>query len=358
MNQRDRVLTAIKHDLPDGIPGHLLNIDDVRPYLEFFGFQTRQELLDHFQIGIRRVRPDYKKPVNEPWAKYMLFDDLKPISFFGTSGGSTVYDEVIEHRVFHDAEDVSEIDAYNWPDSTDDWDFDVVPAIIDDYGGRYATMIGAWNPVWCQVYDFFSMEKTLENIHLRPALIEAAIAHIEAFYLQFYNAYFEAAKGKADIFCMGDDFADQRMMMLSPDHWRHFLKPTYKKIFTLAKDYGFYVWFHSCGNISEVLPDLVDIGMDIWETVQCHIPAIEPAKIKKQYGNDITFFGGINTQHILPVCNAAEVRKHVRQRISVLGKGGGYICGPDHHVNPLIPIRNIEAMFDELNHFRGDGYTR
>ena len=167
VNLRKRVLAAINHEIPNAVPGHFLNIDDVRPYFKHYGFKNRQQLLEHFQIGIRRVRPNYRKPVNEPWAEHMLFDDLKPISFFGTSGGTTVYDEVIEHRPFHDVETLDKIEAYPWPQSTEDWNFNVVPEIIDSYQGKYATMIGAWNPVLCQVYDFFSMEKTLINLCLR-----------------------------------------------------------------------------------------------------------------------------------------------------------------------------------------------
>ena len=328
------------------VPGNFLNIDVIQPYLDHFGLEDREQLLQEFNIGFRRVRPNYSKPVDEPWAEGRLFDDLQPLSFFGTSGGVTAYDEVIEHRPFYDAETVDEVEAYPWPTSIEDWDFSVVPGRIDSHEQKFATMIGYWNPVLCQLFDFFGMEKTLINLHTKTSLIEATVAHIEGFYLKFYKAYFEAAEGKADFFAMGDDFADQRSLLMSPEMWRKFLKPTYKKIFALAKDHGFYVWFHACGVITEVIPDLIDIGMDVWETVQAHLPCSEPEKLKSRFGKDITFFGGISTQDVVPFGTPEDVRRLVRERIKVLGKNGGYICGADHHIKSSFPVENVVALFD------------
>ena len=107
------------------------------------------------------------------------------------------------------------------------------------------------------------------------------------------------------------------------------------------------MWFHCYGTFRPVLPDLIDIGMNVWETVQVHLPGNEPEVLKREYGRDITFYGAINSQHTLPFGTPEEVRAEVRKRIRVLGKGGGYICGADHTILPDVPIDNVLAMLEE-----------
>ena len=92
--------------------------------------------------------------------------------------------------------------------------------------------------------------------------------------------------------------------------------------------------------------------MDVWETVQTHLPGNEPDVLKREYGDHITFFGGISTQTTLPFGTSDDVRREVRERIRVLGKNGGYICGPDHGIMPDVPLENVLAMYDEARKFR------
>jgi uroporphyrinogen decarboxylase len=98
--------------------------------------------------------------------------------------------------------------------------------------------------------------------------------------------------------------------------------------------------------------DYFDIGMDVWETVQAHLPGNEPDVLKREYGSHITFFGGISTQTTLPFGPTDDVRREVRERIRVLGKTGGYICGPDHGIMPDVPMENVLAMYDEARKFK------
>jgi uroporphyrinogen-III decarboxylase len=101
-----------------------------------------------------------------------------------------------------------------------------------------------------------------------------------------------------------------------------------------------------------VLPDLIDIGMDVWETVQAHLPGNDPRELKKEYGNDITFYGAINSQKTLPYGTPRQVREEVRDRVRVLGRGGGYICSSDHAILPGVPFENVLAMIDEAKKIR------
>ncbi len=360
MTFRQRILTTINHDLPDRIPAHFINIDEISPYLEYYSLKNKEELADRLGVCIRRIWPDYKKELSEEEANRLntgLYEDLKPIGFFGTSGGVDSYSAEAGHKMpFSDIQTLKEIENYSWPDP-DDWDFSKISTKIDKYENQYAVMLGSWNPILDQVFDFFSMDKAMEYLYLKPEMIESTIVFIEDFYLKFYKKYFEAAKGKADIFSMGDDFAGQKGMLISPEMWKKFLKPTYKKIFGLAKEFDLYVWFHSCGAIMPVVGELIDIGMDIWETVQAHLPGNGPVQLKRKYGKNITFFGAINTQQTLPFGTPEDVRREVRERINILGKNGGYICGPDHHIKPHFPVENVVSMIEEIHSFKKEGYT-
>lgn len=357
---RQRIILAIRHELPDSIPVHFINIDDISPYLKYFNLENKEELADRLGVCVRRIWPDYKKELSEEEANRLstgLYEDMKPIGLFGTSGGIDSYSSKAGHSMpFINVKTLKEIENYSWP-NPDDWDFSRISEKIDNYNNRYAIMLGSWNPILDQVFDFFSMERAMEYFYLKPDFIQTTINYIEDFYLKFYRKYFEAAKGKADIFSMGDDFAGQRGMLISPQMWRKFLKPTYYKLFSLAKEFNLFVWFHSCGAIEPVLNDLIEVGMDVWETVQAHLPGNNPEYIKKKYGKHITFCGAINTQKTLPFGTVQDVRREVRERIKILGIGGGYICGPDHHIKPNFPIENVVAMIDEINSFRAKDYT-
>jgi len=339
------------------VPAYAINIDDVQPYLDRLGLSSKDELCDYLGLCQRRVWPKYTLP-REPYLEAGLHEE-GVIGVFGTAGGAVSYSrDSGDPRPFLNAKSVKEIeDAELWP-SPDWWDYSVMAKKCDDVSGRgSAVVLGCWMPVICQVFDFFGMEEAMIRMYDTPEIIEACIKKIEEFYMEYYRRQFEATKGKADIFCMGDDFATQRGMMFSPEAWRKFLKPTYKKLFGLAKSYGLKVWLHACGQFVDVMPDLVDCGMDVWETVQCHLPGNDPEFLKREFGKDIAFYGGINTQYTLPFGTTEDVRKEVRERIKVLGKGGGYICGPDHHIKPDFPIENTLVMFDEIAKFRGEGIT-
>jgi uroporphyrinogen decarboxylase len=220
-------------------------------------------------------------------------------------------------------------------------------------GGTQAArrVSGAWMPILCTLFEMFGLEETLVKLHTEPKIIEATIAQVEGFVLEMSRRYLEATRGVADIYWFGDDFATQRGILISPEHWRRFLKPTYKKIFALAKEYDLKVWFHCCGTFREVMPDLIDIGMDVWETTQVHLPGNEPEVLKREYGRDITFYGAINTQSTLPFGTVKDVRREVRERVQVLGEGGGYILGGDHTILPDVPMENVLAMVDEARNF-------
>jgi len=345
MNHKERALAAVKHELPDRVPAFVSAIEYPDRLVEHFGLKDVEELYEFLGYDFRTVFPQYTGA-----------DPHKNVyNHFGLPAKGTYSSKQVP-LPFAKSETIKEIDSFPWP-SVDEWDFESLHAELDKIHDKYAVIAGAWAPIFCQVLWFFGLEEAMINMHVNPGLIEAALAHIEEFFMVYYRRFFAAVSGKAVFFNMGDDFATQRGMMIDPAHWRRFFKPVYRKIFELAKSHGLYVWFHACGAITDVLPDLIDIGLDVWETVQAHLPGNEPERIKRDFGKNLTFYGAINTQDTLPNGTPDDVRKEVRERIKILGAGGGYICGPDHQLKVEVPFENITALFDEINRFRHAGCT-
>ena len=360
---RERVLKAINHIQPETVPLHVMGFDRLEDWLDRFGASDYLDLRDKLGLDIQGALPVYTGA-------------SQGMSIWGTAlnvGGSAGvgYSGARLDYPLADATSVADIERFDWPDP-DSFDYDVVTDVLRAIPHHRARWVKAqyvspksgrthaelargsddWIPLLCTVFNLLGMEETLIKLRTEPKIVEAAIAHVEHFILEFSTRLLDAAKGLIDIYWFGDDFATQRGLLISPADWRRYLKPSYQRIFDLARSYGVKVWFHSCATFRPVLPDLVDIGMDVWETVQVHLPGNEPEILKREYGQDIAFYGAINSQQTLPFGTEEAVRAEVRDRIATLGRGGGYICGSDHSILPDVPFQNVLAVLDEARQFR------
>ena len=144
----------------------------------------------------------------------------------------------------------------------------------------------------------------------------------------------------------GDDWGQQKGLIMGAPHWRRFIKPRIARMYKMVKDAGKYVSQHSCGDIHELFPDLIDIGLDCYQTFQPEIYDVK--KIKKEYGNHLSFWGGISTQRLLPFASPDEIKKETRELIGIIGAGGGYIAAPTHSIPGDVPPENMLAMIEAM----------
>lgn len=342
---RQRVLETVAHRKPETTPTFLIGVGygttnaNLQMWLERFGAADNIDL--RLKLGVDACKIEASAPR----------EDVRYWTRWGTvsqwEGG---YGEARGGHPLAGACSVQDIEDYDWPMVHDFKDYAKVKAGLENLTAStgFARITGlGWEPVFCTLLDLFGMEEAMVKFHTSPAVIEAAVAHIERYLLEGMEALLAATRGLADFFWYGDDFSTQRGLMISPEHWRRYLKPTYRKVFAKAKSAGLRVWFHSCGTFRPIMPDLIDIGIDVWETVQAHLRGNEPEALKRDYGSHITFCGGVNTQGTLTFGTPRQVRAEVRERIRVLGVTGGYICGPDHSLLPNMPKENIAALFEE-----------
>lgn len=193
-----------------------------------------------------------------------------------------------------------------------------------------------------RVWSLMGMENALVSMITCPAEMEALYDKLADYYLRLIDI---ALEYDIDAVYFGDDWGQQRGLIMGPEHWRRFIKPHMKKLYAKVKGAGKYVIQHSCGDCHELFPDLIDIGLDCYQTFQPEIYDIE--KMKALYGSSLCFWGGISTQECLPFATADGVRREVVRIANALRKNGGLILAPTHAITFDIPPENILAM-DEV----------
>jgi uroporphyrinogen decarboxylase len=201
---------------------------------------------------------------------------------------------------------------------------------------------------WIRGFDSWLMDM-YENQRLYHALAEK-ITEISIGYVE---TYLPVVAGHADIVYMADDLGTQQSMLMSPDAYRTFCKPYHRRLIEAIHRAapGARVLMHSCGAISPVIPDLIEIGVDILNPVQPLAAGMEPAVVKRAFGTELSFLGGLDIQELLPFGTPAEIRDGVRELIEAYAPGGGYIFAPSHEILPEVRPENIVAMFEAALEF-------
>jgi uroporphyrinogen decarboxylase len=214
-----------------------------------------------------------------------------------------------------------------------------------------------WAPIFHNLTWICGFENTLVNLKLEPEISKALIRHVTDFWIDYTRKLLECGKGRIDIVQNCNDFGAQNGLLIGIDTFREFFKPELKRLYDAIKEYGAKVMQHSCGAIEPIIPDLIEIGMDILNPVQVSATDMEMEVLAEKYGNNVTFYGGIDTQHVLPEGPIDRIRLETRRAIGTLGRGGGYILSPSQAFEPDIPVNHLLAMFDEGFHYNLDAFA-
>ncbi|NJD04786.1 MAG: hypothetical protein FIA99_19790, partial [Ruminiclostridium sp.] len=240
---------------------------------------------------------------------------------------------------------VDEVESYQWPDikDFDSTDFEKQLWMYDEF----AIDAGLWAPIFHNVAWLCGFENTLVNLKLEPEISKAIIRHVTDFWIDYLKKLMESGKGRIDMVQNCNDFGAQSNLIMSLETFLEFFKPELKRVYDVIKSYGAKVMQHSCGAIEPIIPDLIEIGVDILNPVQVSAKGMEMELLAEKYGDKVTFYGGIDTQHVLPEGPVERIREETRHAIGTLGKGGGYILSPSQAFEPDIPFDHLLAMFDE-----------
>jgi uroporphyrinogen decarboxylase len=284
------------------------------------------------------AHPEYVGP------KLPKGEDVFGIRYANYDYGNGVYDEAIYAplAVYSTVEAIET--NYHWPDP-DWWDYSQIPEQIAKHPG-YPVRGGGSEPFLTYKYlrgDEQAMMDLIEN----PEIVEYCLRKL--FDLAYENTYriFEAIPGKVLVSYVAEDMGGQNDLMFSPRHIRRFLFPGMKRMIDLIHQAGAFVFHHNDGNCSRILPELIDLGIDLLNPIQWRAAGMEREILKQSYDGKIIFHGGMDNQYTLPFGSIEQVRQEVHDNIHILGEGGGYILAPCHNIQPITPICNILAMYEE-----------
>lgn len=364
---KERVLKAITHQNTDRVPCDYIATPEVdRKLRDYFGFRKNEgieveegvdrwnrergeaveEVLKKLGVDIRAVNPAgcafVEKFPDGSWK------DIWGVTYRNISNEFGVYAESIslplaELKCFDDVKN------YPWP-SPDWYDYTSVYEQCEYYGD-YA--IKAGGPGVPDLINGVSrgrgMEQVMMDIASEDPVGLATLDRRFAFYHEFARRTLEAAKGKVDIYWIGDDYGTQRGLLMNPNTWRRIFKPYLKEMINLIHGFNAKAMLHSCGSTVLIWDDFVELGLDIYQTIQERATGMNPEFLKSRYGDKISLHGAIDSQGFLQAACPDEVKKVVRERINRLGRDGGYICASSHNLQPDIPVENIITMYQAIN---------
>ena len=233
-----------------------------------------------------------------------------------------------------------DLSGYSFPDPA-------VERRFEDLGAWCEANRQNYRMVW--VGDLFEratfmrgMEGLMLDVAFHAAFVEELLRGIADYVLQTMRILFD--RFQFDGIALSDDYGTQRAMLISPRDWRSFVKPRLSEIYSLAKAHGRTVLHHTCGNVRPIVGDLIDIGLDILHPIQPE--AMDIFELKRAFGRDLTFCGGLRTQDLLPRGTPEDIRTEVRRLKQEMGRGGGYILEPGITIQADVPLENLIALIE------------
>ncbi|MBN1591525.1 MAG: hypothetical protein JW888_18570, partial [Pirellulales bacterium] len=194
------------------------------------------------------------------------------------------------------------------------------------------------------------------NMYLKmydqPELVDAVLKHMVDYYAEASRRIFDAAADVIDVFFVGNDFGSQRGPLLGEDMFRRFIVPHLKRLVDLGHDYQLKVMLHCCGGIRELIPAMIEIGLDGLHALQPSCRGMDLARLKADFGDKILLNGGIDSTNVLIQGTPDSVRQSTRQVVELLKPRGGYVAGASHDtILEETPVENVLAMFDAIQEF-------
>lgn len=245
--------------------------------------------------------------------------------------------------VFAECEDVSEVDAFHWPDMKYIDFSGTLREIGRTVAAGQAVLSGSWSCFFHDLCDFFGMENYFVKMYTAPDVVDAVTEHVVNFYLELNEKLFEKAAGKIDMFFFGNDFGSQRDMLVSPECFSRFIMPAFVKFTEQAHRHGMPVLLHSCGSIAKIIPMLIDAGVDALHPIQAKAADMDMVTLSKKYNGQIVFVGGVDTQELLPFGTPQQVRDEVHRLRDLFGPN--YVVSPSHEsILPGVSAENLLAM--------------
>jgi uroporphyrinogen decarboxylase len=376
---RQRVLNALNHQPPDRVP------------IDLGGFQTGihkaayVQLLDHLDLHDEVTILDPVQQLAQPCEALLerFHVDTRYVVAHGPDGlRGGIERNTRDGRLWHDLRDEWGV-VWSMPDDhqlyMDISHHPLAEATIDDLadypfpnGGDltrftgvraqaetlrqdtpYALSTGIGGVVYEICWYMRGLERWFMDTIEQPAFCAALLDRTLKFWMDYHTAFMAEVGDLVDVVMIGDDIGGQTGPLFSPAFYRRIVKPRQKRLVQHIKSLtSAKIWYHTCGSVQQLIPDLIDNGIDILNPVQISATDMDPGDLKRRYGDKLTFWGGaIDTQHVLSVASPDEVRQHVRRNLDAFKPGGGYVFNNVHNIQAGVPAENIVALFDAAHEY-------
>ena len=329
VDNRTRVITALNHKQPDKVPYHIwMNEAMKQKMAQYCGDSEFESKLGNCFCDAGNYANNYTQIEKGIWQDR-----------FGVLWDRSVEKEM--GNVCNCMVNPQNLEQYELPDSQ---------ACIQKTIGKERIVCPAGQFSFLQLgFSLYERAWTLgvmENVLMAMVTNEGFADRLFDRIMEFNLAWIERAGVlEIDAIFFGDDWGQQTGLIMGPDLWRKFIKPRFVRMCQAVKDKGKYVFLHSCGKVQEIFPDLIECGVDMFNPFQPEV--MDVFQIKKQYGKDLSFFGGISLQNTLPFGTVSQTRDEVKRLLDIVGEDGGYVAGPAHSI-PEAKVENVAAMIDVL----------
>jgi uroporphyrinogen decarboxylase len=319
LRSRERVLRAIEHREVDRVPCFFAAEEDVQErVMQAFGLDSVLAITRFFGA------------------------DTVQVSSYGISASLPNLTRV---------ETVDGVAALEWP-GAETLDVSGVARQLEEARVTgLAVLGGVWSSVFTWARRNMGEAKFLVAMVEQPDLIARVVEKETDCFVAANEALFSAAAGSLDVFFFGSDVGTQRSLFISREHFLQFFKPSLTRLAQHAKGFGLKVMFHTCGAVNELVPDLIECGIDVLDPVQVSAYGMGPDLLAARHKGNIAFHGGISSQTTLPHGTPEQVRVEVTATIDALGPSG-YIAGPDQSLIGDTPVENIVAMYEAIHSYQ------
>ena len=370
MTSRQRLLTALNHREPDRVPIDLgsmptstISVNALEKLKSYLGIGSETRLMSPIfltaypdEAVIRRFGIDVRMVAANPPAGFEL--KVSPEGRLVDEWGVVYqkHEAAQTHFVVEDeaplrrATSNEEIEKHPWPDPSDPSRYRELKEPARRYRREgFGVVLSAPLMVMTQAQGMRGLEQFMIDTVLNQDLLQYLLDKVLEIQMEMSRLLLEQVEPYVDVVVMGDDLSHQGGLTYSPEMYRRLFKPRHRAIIRFLKEHApeARILYHCCGAAEPLLRDLIEIGVDAYNPVQVSAKGMDDTRrLKSLYGRDLTFWGGIDTQRILPFGTPVEVKAEVRRRIEDLGRDGGFILAAVHNIRPEVKPENICALFD------------
>jgi len=339
MTPRERWLAVLRRENPDRVPmDYWATGEATQKLIQHLGCANADEMFQRLHIDrICGVGPHYVGP--QPPAG----EDIWGCRYQNVDYGTGVYSECVYHPLaqFGSVEEIER--SYTWP-SPDWWDYSSIAQQLQG-NERYPIRGGGSEP-FLTYKSLRGMEQAYMDIVLHPGIVHHCLNKLFGLAYESTRRIYEQIPGQVMMTYVAEDLGSQTGLLISREHIMEFLLPRMKRMMDLAHEAGAYVFHHSDGSVREILPDLIEAGIDLLNPIQWRCKGMEREGLKRDFGGKLVFHGAVDNQYTLAFGTVAQVRQEVIDNLRILGAGGGYILAPCHNIQAVSPPENIVAMYE------------